>query len=669
MSVASAIVAMQSFGGNAASFELGNFEIKFDSTFSAGASYRIEDRDFSLISKTNNQQFDWSGYKAYAPNYANTEVWGSSGSYSSNGDLSNLNYDPGEAFSQVIKGLHDLTIEGDGYGAFVRFMYYKDFAVEGIGYKDPVSGKAFDPCEDKESKELACEDFRFLDAYFYADFDIADTPVSIKIGEQVLSWGESTLIPHGINVGAVDVARLKTPGSDLKEAFIPTGMVWANIGLSDTLSLEAFYQYEWQKSRLAASGTYFSTNDFISSGGALNGVQLNFSANPDMNREELINQLNLLRPLIAQDPASASSAYLAYPTKYALRTEDLDQEASSSGQFGLKLGWFAEELNYTEFGFYYTNYHSRRPLISGGASNFETAAIMQDLTKIAAEGVSAENISSLNAFTKAAVYYPEDIQLFGFSFNTTVGTTAVSGEISYRQDEPIQIDDAELLFAAMPEQLANAGLRSELAGLSQLGDYDVEGCDIPLGGVQSGGTASGFCLVDSVQAQFTLIQSFGPTLGLDNLNGVAEVGYITINDFPDHSVLRFNAPGTARSGATTDEVAAGILGGVQNGVDPEPNFPTQDAWGYRLVLAGEINRVFGSFNLKPKVIFSHDVEGITPDPMFLFHEDKKSISMSMDVEYQNVSFGMAYNSFWDGVGTVNRMADRDFVSFNIKYSL
>jgi hypothetical protein len=389
-----------------------------------------------------------------------------------------------------------------------------------------------------------------------------------------------------------------------------------------------------------------------------------------MGREELISQLNLLAPLILSGSASASAAYLAYPTKYALRAEDLDEDARDSGQFGLKLGWFAEELNYTEFGFYYTNYHSRRPLISGRASDFSSDKIAEDFAVIAsAEGVTAENITSLNAFSKAAVYFPEDIQLFGVSFNTTIGTTAVSGEISYRQDEPIQIDDIELLFAAMPEQLANGGIRPELAGVSQLGDYDVEGCDSPVGGVQPGDTATGYCLVDSVQAQFTLIQSFGPTLGLDNLNGVAEVGYVTINDFPDHSVLRFNAPGTSRSGSTTDEVAAGILAGVQDGVDTESYFPTQDAWGYRLILAGELNRVFGSFNLKPKVVFSHDVKGVTPDPLFLFHEDKKSISMSMDIEYQNVSFGMAYNAFWDGVGTVNQMADRDFVSFNIKYSL
>ena len=47
--------------------------------------------------------------------------------------------------------------------------------------------------------------------------------------------------------------------------------------------------------------------------------------------------------------------------------------------------------------------------------------------------------------------YPEDIQLFGVSFNTQLGTTgiALQGEVSYRMDVPLQFDDVEFLFAAL----------------------------------------------------------------------------------------------------------------------------------------------------------------------------------------------------------------------------
>lgn len=681
-SVASALIMMQSATIQAASFELGDFDISFDSTFSAGTAYRIENRNMeSLVGKSSNQTFDWTGYVGYQPTYPNTQVWDSFGSYSTNGDLGNLNYDPGEAFSQVIKGFHELRIDAETYGAVVSFMYYKDFAAEGIGYKDPVTGESFDPCKDDKAKELVCEDFRILDAYLYADFDFNDgmNPLSVKVGEQVLSWGESTVIPHGINVTPVDIARLKAPGADLKEAFIPVGMVWANLGLTENLSLEAFYQYEWQQTYLPVPGSYFSTNDFVGSGGQYNGIQLNFASNPDMNSAGVMAGLDSIGQMLATgaiDSETAANMYVGgYSSKYAVRASDQDEEAKDEGQFGIKLGWFAEDLNYTDFGFYFINYHSRRPLISGKSSDFSQAAIGQDLQIIASAqgtgGLTSTQFSNLNAFTKGVIVFPEDIKLYGMSFNTTVGNTAVSGEISYRQDEPIQIDDTELLFAAMPEQLANAGLRPELTGISQLGDYNIDGCNLPSGGVQLGQTAQGYCLVDTIQAQMTMTHMFGPTLGFSNLALVGEIGHITIKDMASPDELRFNAPGTPRSGATAEDVAGGLLQGVQNGEDTEQYFPTDTAWGYRAILVGEINGVFGgSFNLKPKLVFSHDVDGITPDPLFLFHEDKKSLGLTVDVIYQSsLSFGFAINSFFDGVGNINQMSDRDYVSFNVKYSL
>ena len=78
--------------------------------------------------------------------------------------------------------------------------------------------------------------------------------------------------------------------------------------------------------------------------------------------------------------------------------------------------------------------------------------------------------------------------MYAVSFNTTVGTTAVAGEISYRQDEPLQIDDVELLFAAMPQQLANAGLAPPFDGISQLNDSNGN----PYG---SGVIANGFYFI------------------------------------------------------------------------------------------------------------------------------------------------------------------------------
>ncbi|WP_220740621.1 DUF1302 family protein, partial [Shewanella sp. c952] len=132
-------------------------------------------------------------------------------------------------------------------------------------------------------------------------------------------------------------------------------------------------------------------------------------------------------------------------------------EASDDGQWGVNLGYYSPELGETEFGLYYMNYHSRRPLISGTTANFTEGAIGRDLQRLggkaqSGEAMTREDLLALETFSKAQIVYPEDIQLMGFSFNTLLGDTSVAGEIAHRLDEPLQIDDVELLFAAMPQQ-------------------------------------------------------------------------------------------------------------------------------------------------------------------------------------------------------------------------
>ncbi|CAM3499119.1 DUF1302 domain-containing protein [Pseudoalteromonas maricaloris] len=686
LGLSAAVMGAAATSVHAASFEVGDFEITFDSTFSYGQSIRVEDRNFDFIGKSNHPQFNWDGYKATTGNtiYSSSQIWSQQGAYSNNGDAGNLNFDSGDTFSQLLKGTHDLAITKDNYGLFTRFMYFYDFAMEDgdFAYSNPVSGKKVDPCEDDDTRKQVCSDLRLLDAFVWADFDLNDgkNPLSVRLGQQVVNWGESTLISHGINVNPVDIDRLKAPGSEVKEAFIPVGMLWASIGLSENVNLEGFYQYQWHETRLPATGSYFSTNDFASENGYMQNVQLGFTSNPDIDLYHLTDALNSLyadatAALVAQGVvptaeavgSAAASMYMAYPTKVALKGKGNNgkSEPDDGGQYGLRLGIFSPELNDTEFGLYYINYHSRRPLISGKASNFTGQAIMADLAYIAQNQITADNVTNLNAFTQAQITYPEDIKLYGLSFNTAIGETAFAGEVAYRQDEPLQIDDVELLYAGMVEQLAAAGLRDDLAGLSQLSQGD----DIAY--VGPGEVAQGYILRDTIQAQFTATHLFGPSLGADSWAVVGEVGAVTIKDMPEYDELRLNVSGTGRSG--TIEGLSGrdynlIHQAVSNGPETNP-FPSASAWGYRLIAKGEYNNLFSGVNFSPRVVFSHDVNGITPDPMFLFIEDRKSLGINLNFNYLNSwSFDFGYNTFWGG-GKTNTFADRDFISFNIKYSI
>jgi hypothetical protein len=700
LGVASALLALSATGAQAATFDFGDVEVVFDSTFSYGASWRAEDRNWDTISKVNHPRFDWTGYSAFTnPIYTGAQIWAQPGAYSSNGDAGNLNYDRGDMFSEVFRGTHELSIAKDDIGFFGRFTYFYDSALmddEGA-YTNPLSGNKVDACADDEARDLACRDIRLLDAYVYGNFALNDgaNPLSVRVGNQVLSWGESTFIPHGINITPVDVGVLRSPGADLKEAFIPVGMAWASLGLTENLTAEVFYQYEWKNSYLPVPGSYFSTNDFAGEGGYGQNIQLGFAGNPDIDLDFLVDEMNLISqsaPALlaaltnpaatAAQRAAAVNAMLAYSTKVTLRPagDAGEIEPEDGGQYGIKLEYFASELNDTEFAVYHMNYHSRTPLISGIASDFRVGVdangqplgVIQSLAYLAANQgkINKDNINELDVFSKGLIQYPEDIKLYGFSFNTTVEGTSVAGELSYRQDEPLQIDDVEILYAGMPEQLANAGLRPELEGISQIGRYDGNK-------VGPGEFAQGFILSDTTQAQLTVTHLFGPMWIADNFTMLAEVGGIKINDMPDQSVLRLNGPNTDRSGGP---LLGTINGGplvnkdgvhtaLSNGAETNP-FPTASAWGYRLLAKADFNDVFAGVNMSHRVVFSHDVNGITPDPLFMFSKDKKSVGYTVAFDYLNRwSSEFSYNAFWGGVGTTNNTADRDFVSFNIKYSI
>ncbi|UCX04905.1 DUF1302 domain-containing protein [Shewanella glacialimarina] len=664
LGVMSALCFGMSQNASAASFDWGDVEGTFDSTWTVGASWRVGERDWEgQIGKVNQPQFDWSGYSAFSnTKYTSAEIWAQPGSYSSNNDLSNLLYSQGDTTSEIVKGLHELSLKYENYGLFVRGMYFYDRKLNDGNYdfNDPLTGNSFDPCADDRASEVQCKDVRLLDAFVYANWDLNDgqNPLTVRLGNQVVSWGESTLIPHGIGViNPVDLNILNAPGAELKEAFRPQGMVWASLGLTENLNVEAFYQYQWEPIWVPTPGSNFATNDFAGFGGYNQNAQLGFNSNPDINLDFLISEYKKIYTNAAAtgfNPAMAS-AMTAYSTKVALIQDEATP--SDDGQYGLKLGFYSPELNETEFGLYYMNYHSRRPLISGTASNFTAAGIGGDYAKLAASQgkIDRELLLSMETFTKAQIVYPEDIQLYGFSFNTLVGDTSVAGEIAHRVDEPLQIDDVELLFAAMPQQLANAGLRPDLDGISQM---DV---------AAPGATVDGFIQLDTTQAQMTLTHLFGPTLGTDNLTMLAEIGGVWIHDMPGFDELRLNGPGTGRSGGNPD--MTGIIQALHNGPETNP-FPTDFAWGYRLVAKADFNNVFAGVNMAPRIIFSHDVDGITPDPMFLFTEGKKSVALGLNFDYQNrwgVDF--SYNSFFGGVGTTNAMEDRDYISFNVKYSI
>ncbi len=121
-----------------------------------------------------------------------------------------------------------------------------------------------------------------LDAYAVTSFDVADSFVDVQFGRYVTSWGESTFIPIGLNgfvTNALDLPKLLSPSSSIKEALIPTEQVTITTALSDGSTLEGYYQFNHEQVKLGPKGSYFGSELFGDGYG-----QLDASGTNDLER-------------------------------------------------------------------------------------------------------------------------------------------------------------------------------------------------------------------------------------------------------------------------------------------------------------------------------------------------------------------------------------------------
>ena len=572
-------------------FEFGKDEMRgqLDTTLSYGITSRVEDRDQSIIGIAN----------------------GGTG-FGVNSDDGNLNYDKG-IVSNTIKITSEMELSYPTYGAFIRVTAFHD-------QENENGDRARTPLSD-DAKELVGSDIDLLDAYLWKQFDIGNKPAEIRIGNQLLSWGESTFIQNSINtINPVDVAKIRVPGAELREALTPVPMISASMDTSDNTSLELFYQLKWEKTEIDPTGSYFSVNDFTGVGGSR--VLLGWGAVSDQVPAATVIQPPATTGVVSRGP---------------------DDEPDDSGQYGVAFRLYSEKLNNTEFGFYAINYHSRLPLIGAITG-----------TAGAAAGVDPNGLSYVQT-SRYIISYPEDIKLYGVSFNTLLGRSgiALQGEISYRQDVPLQIDDVEILLAALGAQdnlspgNTNAAL---LASEGQLGLVPFETV-IP-----------GYLRRDVAQTQVTATKIFGPGMGADATVLLGEVGVTTVIDMPDKDILRLNGPGTFISGNPN------LAAVHQNSYETADRFADQMSWGYRLLARMQFDNAFKSVNLAPRLAWQHDVNGISPGPAGNFIEGRKAVTVGLSGDYQNIySADISYTRF-SGAGRYNLINDRDFIAANIKYS-
>jgi hypothetical protein len=258
--IALACTLLASTGSQAFTFETENVKGSFDSTISVGTGIRTKDPSCSLVTQ------GASGPGAPAGCLAPT---------SGLGDQGDLNYGKGDAFTTYLKGNHELLLKmPSDLTAMARVQWMRDFtATHTTGI---ISATTLFPTTDGLS-DSARDDLEFkarlLDLWVSKGFQVGDQQARVRVGNQVISWGESIFLPGGINsTNALDINRLSQPGMQLKEVFLAAPMVSVASGVAPGVNVEAYVQTNWNKSYFPPTGSYWSVVNGLGKGADAYGL-------------------------------------------------------------------------------------------------------------------------------------------------------------------------------------------------------------------------------------------------------------------------------------------------------------------------------------------------------------------------------------------------------------
>ncbi len=611
-------------------------------------------------------------------------------------------------------------------------------------------------------------DIRLLDFYVtgYVPF-IGDRDLTVKIGKQQINWGESTVvIVNSLNTfSAPDLNALFRPAFlNLDEVLRPVPAISLGTDITDTWSTEVFYQFAWEGVEIPAPGNFMS---FL-----------------DVGTNNNVDSVNLGFGKVAEDPDRIGRAEQTLLTAVSNIHGDIQllpqNEPKGGGQYGIALNHYAEWLNDgTELRFYAANYHSRLPYLSFYAADLSCAAnimptndgvtgILSTLNPFATAGagdgcpnadagrfiggilagvpvvgqplvgaavnnllgtiggpVGGDGTGPLGeayplSTAKAILDYPEDIRMFGMSFNTAFGDLSVQGEVSYRPNLPIQIDEIDLAFAALnpaapkgcllPGSGCQPGSRDDsiafgLPGVAGVVD-PIEAANLAgrrhafpdlvtayrgrePGSIVPGEYIRGFERFDVAQYILGATYIIGPKnpLGADQIIMFAELGATHIIDAPDPCELPLDGPGTnthITAGADgTGTPSGGGFGpcsapgdavydapsGVRfNPTQQDPDGYADDfAWGYRVIAIMRYESVFPGVSFEPIILFADDVRGTAPGPGENFLEGRQNIVANVEMRVgQRWSFSGGY-AWFRGAEPYNLISDRDFAQVGMRY--
>ena len=535
---AAILLALGTLSATAAEFEVGDGKLTVSGSISAGAAYRTVRQDTTLLPNVNSSLVGLPG-NAITPTAGRNQ------------DDGNLNFNKGDAVSQVVNGYVSAGYKRGDYGAQASAKAWYDYALEqgehpwgNIPNGYAPNAKLSDAGAEMRSRfsGVALDNL-----YAYGRNQLGDMPLDWSLGWQKLEWGNRLLLLGGLrDLNPIDAPAVTRPGmlQREQETRIPVPQIFARVGLTRSTSVEGFYQFHFENNAGTECGTFYSAADYIAPGC------------------DAVTFGNL------SDRASLASGIFLH------RADTV--RASNSGQGGLALMHDLEDWG-TKLGLYATQFHSRSP----NSSTIKTGRTT---------GAPFVPGDPDNLNPKYFTEYLEDIRMFGATFETKIPGGLVFGELTYRLNQPLQHNASDILNALL-SPVAPTPLRAK---------YDA---------VAPGGVFAGYERHKNVQLQFGAIGALPAVLGAAGLNWGAEIVYKGVPDLPDPSVVRFGRSDVLGTGPIGD-LCPPPEAAVQCTTE---GYVSKHAWGYRLRAGLRYANVTQGMDLLPAILYGHDVKGWSGD--------------------------------------------------------
>jgi hypothetical protein len=421
--LALAVAAVLTAAGSARAFEIdtGNEDltVRWDNTFRYNLGFRVQSQDPAILGNVNADDGD-RNFK--------------------NGSVVTNRLDVLSEFDLVWQKRYGVRVSAAAWGdeAYNHPDGTNTASANTLVNGLPVAG-ALSPYTKRYARGVSGE---MLDWFTFGNFDVGDIPVSVKVGQHTVYWGESLFLVglvHSIAYSQNSVDQWKglaTPGSEAKELFRPRGGVTVQAQPMKDLSIAGQWFYNWQAVRAPESGTYLENLDFLNFGG-----------------DSLVLGPNPFAALIPGAPADLRlwNNNIVKPSRYS----------SSIGDYGFAARWSPEWLDGT-LGFYYRNATDILPQVLA----IPGVATLPAATCTAIGGTpltpanptpclinkNATTVADLQKFGKAGTYqtaYGNNIHMYGLSLSKQIAGVSVGAEVSYRQNMPLASDAINVLPAPL----------------------------------------------------------------------------------------------------------------------------------------------------------------------------------------------------------------------------